>query len=116
MVNKAVVAAQQLAAIGLQAEVIDPRTLVPLDKATLIQSVTRTGHVVIAHEAPVYGGPGAEIAALLADEAITHLDGPIVRVGASNTPMPYSPPLEAAVVPQIADIVAAAKRACGRSA
>lgn len=109
MVQKALQAAEALAKDGLSAEVIDPRTLVPLDKATLIQSVAKTGHVVIAHEAHRRGGPGAEIAAMLADEAVEYLDGPILRVGAKNVPLPYSPILENYVLPDVKDIVAAAK-------
>jgi acetoin:2,6-dichlorophenolindophenol oxidoreductase subunit beta len=109
MVQKALQAADALAKEGLSAEVIDPRTLVPLDKATLIQSVAKTGHVVIAHEAHLRGGPGAEIAAMLADEAVEYLDGPILRVGAKNVPLPYSPILENYVLPDVKDIVAAAK-------
>jgi acetoin:2,6-dichlorophenolindophenol oxidoreductase subunit beta len=109
MVQKALQAADALAKEGLSAEVIDPRTLVPLDKATLIRSVAKTGHVVIAHEAHLRGGPGAEIAAMLADEAVEYLDGPILRVGAKNVPLPYSPILENYVLPDVKDIVAAAK-------
>lgn len=112
MVKKSLAAAEQLAREGVSAEVIDPRTLVPLDKATLIQSVAKTGHVVIAHEAHLRSGPGAEIAATLAEEAVEYLDGPIVRVGAKNVPLPYSPVLENFVLPDVKDIVAAVK-ACG---
>jgi pyruvate/2-oxoglutarate/acetoin dehydrogenase E1 component len=106
---KALKAAEDLAQEGISAEVIDPRTLVPLDKATLIQSVAKTGHVFIAHEAHLRGGPGAEIAAMLAEEAVEYLDGPVRRVGARNVPLPYSPVLENYVLPDVKDIVAAAK-------
>ncbi len=109
LVPKALKAADELARGGISAEVVDPRTLVPLDKATLIQSVAKTGHVVIAHEAHLRGGPGAEIAAVLADEAVEYLDGPIRRVGARNVPLPYSPVLENYVLPDVKDVVAAAK-------
>jgi pyruvate dehydrogenase E1 component beta subunit len=109
LVPKALQAAEELAQAGISAEVIDPRTLVPLDKATLIQSVAKTGRVVIAHEAHLRGGPGAEIAAMLAEEAVEYLDGPIHRVGARNVPLPYSPVLENYVLPDTRDIVAAAK-------
>ncbi len=112
MVKKSLQAAEQLAREGISAEVIDPRTLVPLDKATLIQSVAKTGHVVIAHEAHLRSGPGAEIAAMLAEEAVEYLDGPIVRVGAKNVPLPYSPILENFVLPDVKDVVAAVK-SCG---
>jgi pyruvate dehydrogenase E1 component beta subunit len=109
MVNKALEAADSLAQDGISAEVIDPRTLVPLDKETLIQSVARTGRVVIAHEAHRRSGPGAEIAAMLAEEAVEYLDGPIVRVAAKNVPLPYSPILERFVLPDVEDIVTAAR-------
>ena len=88
---------------------IDPRTLVPLDKETLKKSVAKTGRVVIAYEGHQRAGAGAEIAAMLAEEAIEYLDGPIVRVGAKNVPLPYSPVLENFVLPDTADIVAAVK-------
>jgi pyruvate dehydrogenase E1 component beta subunit len=94
---------------GISAEVIDPRTLIPLDKETMIQSVAKTGRVVIAHEAHLRAGPGAEIAAVLAEEAIEYLDGPIVRVGARNVPLPYSPILEQYVLPGAAEIVNAVR-------
>jgi pyruvate dehydrogenase E1 component beta subunit len=109
LVNKALEAADLLAQGGIDAEVIDPRTLVPLDKETLIQSVAKTGRVVIAHEAHHRAGPGAEIAAILAEEAVEYLDGPIVRVAAKNVPLPYSPILENFVLPDVGDIVTAAR-------
>jgi pyruvate dehydrogenase E1 component beta subunit len=109
MVGKALEAAGQLSMEGISAEVIDPRTLIPLDKETMIQSVAKTGRVVIAHEAHLRAGPGAEIAAVLAEEAIEYLDGPIVRVGARNVPLPYSPILEQYVLPGAAEIVNAVR-------
>lgn len=109
MAPKALEAAAQLEREGVSVEVVDPRTLVPLDKATLIRSVRKTSRVVIAHEAHLRGGPGAEIAAMLAEDAIEYLDGPIVRVGAKNVPLPYSPVLEAYVLPGVEDIVGAAR-------
>jgi pyruvate dehydrogenase E1 component beta subunit len=110
MVQKALQAAEKLAAEGIDAEVIDPRTLVPLDAQSLIDSVAKTGRVVIAHEAHVRSGPGAEIAAVLAERAIEYLDGPILRVGAKNVPLPYSPELEQSVLPGVEDVVQAVKR------
>jgi pyruvate dehydrogenase E1 component beta subunit len=107
MLPKALEAAEALAADGLQIEVVDPRTLVPLDKAALIQSVAKTGHVLIAHEAHKRAGPGAEIAAMLAEEAIEYLDGPILRIGTKNVPLPYSPVLENFVLPGVQDMVVA---------
>ncbi len=88
---------------------IDPRTLVPLDRETLIRSAAKTGRVVIAHEAHRRSGPAAEIAAVLAEEAIEFLDGPIVRVAARNVPLPYSPVLEEYVLPGVQDLVRAAQ-------
>jgi acetoin:2,6-dichlorophenolindophenol oxidoreductase subunit beta len=115
MVQKALEAAEHLAAEGIDVEVIDPRTLVPLDKQALIESVMKTGRVVVTHEAHVRSGPGAEIAAVLAEEAIEYLDGPILRVGAKNVPLPYSPELEASVLPGTAEIETAVRRLCVRS-
>ena len=116
MVQKALEAAENLAGEGIEAEVIDPRTLVPLDRQTLIDSVAKTGRIVIAHEAHLRNGPGAEIAAMLAEEAVEYLDGPILRVGAKNVPLPYSPELEQYVLPGVEDVVQAARRLCGSAA
>jgi acetoin:2,6-dichlorophenolindophenol oxidoreductase subunit beta len=109
MVPKALQAADQLSRAGIQVEVIDPRTLVPLDKHTLIASTAKTGRVVIVHEAHRRAGPGAEIAAMLAEEAVEYLDGPIFRIGAKNVPLPYSPVLEDYVLPGTEDIVTVVK-------
>jgi pyruvate/2-oxoglutarate/acetoin dehydrogenase E1 component len=109
MAQKALQAAAKLSAEGIEAEVIDPRTLVPLDAQTLVESVAKTGHVVIAHEAHVRSGPGAEIAAVLAEQALEYLDAPILRVGAKNVPLPYSPELEQSVLPGVDDVIRAAK-------
>jgi pyruvate dehydrogenase E1 component beta subunit len=110
MLPKALEAAETLAARGIEAEVIDPRTLVPLDKETILASVRKTSRLVIVHEAHKRLGPGAEIAAMVAEEGIGYLDGPIVRVTAKNVPLPYSPDLENFVLPQVEDIVAAAAK------
>jgi pyruvate dehydrogenase E1 component beta subunit len=110
MLPKALAAAETLAGEGISVEVVDPRTLVPLDKETLIASVRKTSRVVIAHEAHKRLGPGAEIAAMIAEEAIGTLDGPIARVAARNVPLPYSPELENYVLPQTGEIVEAARR------
>jgi pyruvate dehydrogenase E1 component beta subunit len=109
MVKKSLEAAAILGSEGIEAEVIDVRTLVPLDRETLIRSVVKTSRVVIAHEAHQRSGPGAEIAAVLAEEAIEYLDGPIRRVAARNVPLPYSPVLEEFVLPGVQDIVEAAR-------
>lgn len=105
MVPEALEAAAILAAEGIDAEVLDPCTLVPLDKETIVNSVRKTSRVVIAHEAHKRLGPGAEIAAMIAEEAIGYLDAPIVRVAAANVPIPYSPDLERFVLPGCDDIV-----------
>jgi pyruvate dehydrogenase E1 component beta subunit len=104
MVLHSLQARQMLAEKNIRAEVIDVRTLVPLDKTTLIESVAKTSRVLIAHEAHERSGPGAEIAAMLASEAVEYLDGPIMRVAAKNVPIPYSPVLEEYVLPGVEDI------------
>jgi pyruvate/2-oxoglutarate/acetoin dehydrogenase E1 component len=96
---KVMEAADQLAEMGISAEIIDPRTLVPLDITTLIDSVKKTNRVVIVHEAHRRAGPGAEIAAILAEEAIGYLDAPIIRVATKNVPFPYNPDLENFMLP-----------------
>jgi acetoin:2,6-dichlorophenolindophenol oxidoreductase subunit beta len=94
---------------GIEAEVIDPRTLVPLDLDTLARSVKRTGRAVVAHEAVTAGGFGAELAAQLQAAAFDYLEAPIQRVGAPYTPVPVSPPLEDAYRPGAREIVRAAR-------
>ncbi len=100
-------AAEKLAQDGISAEVIDPRTLVPFDKETVINSVKKTNRVVIVHEAHKRAGPGAEIAAMLAEEAIGYLDAPVVRVATKNVPFPYHPALEQYILPTEDEIIAA---------
>jgi acetoin:2,6-dichlorophenolindophenol oxidoreductase subunit beta len=109
MVHQALAAADLLAKEGVKAEVLDPRTLVPLDKQTILESVKKTGKVVIVHEAPIFGGFGGEIAATIADEAFYSLDAPIKRVGAPYTPVPAHPILEKFYLPNAEKIVKAAK-------
>ena len=109
MVKEALAAAETLEKDGLAAEVIDPRTLVPLDEKTLINSVRKTGRVVVVHEAWKRGGFGAEIAAMIMEEAMDYLDAPVKRVGGLNVPTPFSPALEKYVVPNENDIVKAVK-------
>jgi pyruvate/2-oxoglutarate/acetoin dehydrogenase E1 component len=110
MVAEALTAATELARDGIEAEVIDPRTLVPLDKARILESVSRTSRAVIVHEATKRSGWGAEMAALIAEEAFHNLDGPVVRVAGANTPIPASPMLEALHRPNAARIAAAVRR------
>jgi len=109
LVADALEAAQRLAADGIEAEVIDPRTLVPLDLDTLAQSLRRTGRAVIAHEAVTAGGFGAELAAQLQAAAFDYLEAPIQRVGAPYTPIPVSPSLEDAYRPGAKEIEAAVR-------
>jgi pyruvate dehydrogenase E1 component beta subunit len=99
MVNKALGVAEKLAEEGISVEVIDPRTLVPLDTGPIVESVKKTGRLVVAEEGCLTGGFGAEVAAIAAKEAFDHLDAPIERVAARNTPVPFAPRLESAVIP-----------------
>jgi pyruvate dehydrogenase E1 component beta subunit len=110
LVHDALAAADVLAADGIEVEVIDPRTLVPLDLATIVRSVERTGRLVVAHEAVGHGGFGAEIAAQVQAAAFDYLDAPVMRVAAPFTPIPFSPPLEDAYLPGADEIVAAVRR------
>jgi len=110
LVDDALAAAELLD--GIDAEVIDPRTLVPLDLDTIVESVRKTGRLVIAHEAVEHGGVGAEIAAQVQSAAFDHLDAPVVRVGAPFAPIPFSPPLEDAWLPGIDAVVAAVQEVC----
>ena len=106
-------AAELVEAEGLSLEVIDPRTLVPFDREGLRASLEKTGRLLIAHEAPVRGGFGAEIAAIAAEEMWETLRAPIVRVCGTNTPMPYAPELEGFVIPDAARIAQAARSLVG---
>ncbi len=105
-------AAETLAGEGIAAEVIDLRSLKPLDEAAILASVTRTGRLVVVHEANRLCGVGAEIAALVAEEAFVSLKAPIVRLGGPDAPVASSYPLEQAFVPQAEAIAAAAERLC----
>ena len=95
---------------GLSVEVIDLRTLNPLDRETILTSVRKTGKVVIVHEDTLTGGFGGEIAAIIAEEAFDRLDAPVLRVAAKDCPVPFAPPLEYAMLPQEADVVKALER------
>jgi len=108
MVHRALEAAEDLAKEGISVEVIDPRTLSPLDEEAILASVRRTNRLIIAEEACKTGGFGAEVAALVAEEAIDALDAPIRRVGAFDVPIP-SGPLEGAVIPKAEDIASAVR-------
>jgi pyruvate/2-oxoglutarate/acetoin dehydrogenase E1 component len=112
LVPEAMAAAERLAdEHGIEAEVIDPRTLMPLDLEAIVESVRRTSRLVVAHEAVEHGGFGAEVAAAVQEAAFDYLDAPIARVGAPFTPVPFSPPLEDAYVPGADDVYAAVEAA-----
>jgi len=105
MVIAALEAAEQLAAQGLEAEVIDPRTLVPLDKETLLASLRKTGYALVVDEGVERYGASAELAAILNAEAFDYLDAPVLRIGAAAVPIPFSPPLELRTIPNVEQIV-----------
>lgn len=109
-VNDALAAADKLKEDGISAEVVDLRTLVPLDAATLLESVARTRRAVVIHEAVVRGGFGGELSALITENLFDTLAAPVQRVGAANTPVPYARELEREFLPGVGDIVDAAKR------
>src|SRR5918996_3969590 len=103
-------AAAEMEKEGLDVEVIDLRTLAPMDKQAILASVKKTSKVLILHEASRTGGIGGEIAAMLAEEAFEWLDAPVIRVASIDTPVPYSPPLEDYYLPQTKDVVDAARK------
>jgi 2-oxoisovalerate dehydrogenase E1 component len=108
-VPQAMRAARELAAEGVDVEVLDPRTLVPLDVGAIATSVARTSRVVVAHEAVRFGGFGAEIAAHVAEHCFWDLDAPVVRVGAPSHPVPYQKDLELRTLPGASEIAAAVR-------
>lgn len=109
MVQRALEAAERLATDGIDVEVIDPRTLVPFDLETIVESVERTGKVLVVHEAPKTGGAGGEIAAAIQESAFTSLDAPVARLGAADVPIPQHSRLEQVVIPSAAAIEQAAR-------
>jgi pyruvate dehydrogenase E1 component beta subunit len=112
MVGKALEAAEQLAQQGIEAEVINLRTLRPLDTDTIVQSVQKTNRLVSVEEGWPVAGMGSEIAALMMEHAFDHLDAPVLRVCAKDVPLPYAKNLETLALPQVADIVEAVKKVC----
>jgi pyruvate dehydrogenase E1 component beta subunit len=111
MVQRALEAAERLAREGIEAEVIDPRTLRPLDRETIVRSVCKTGRVLVVQEAPAACGVGAELAATVVEsEAFDYLDAPVRRLTGRDVPIPYNRTLERAAVPQVEDIVAAGRQ------
>jgi pyruvate dehydrogenase E1 component beta subunit len=109
MVKRTLAAAEELATMGIDAEVIDPRTLVPLDKKMILSSVRKTEHLVIIQEAIRRGGVASDIASIVQEEAFDYLDAPIKILAGKNTPIPFNLNLEKACVPQQEDIVHAVK-------
>ena len=110
MVSRSLAAAEQLAEEGIEVEIVDPRTLRPLDAEPIIQSVIKTGRVLIVHEAAKTGGFGGELAATIVEsKAFGYLDAPIVRLAGRDMPIPYNRILEYHTVPQVEDIVAKAR-------
>jgi 2-oxoisovalerate dehydrogenase E1 component beta subunit len=109
MVHASLEAAAALAAEGRSAEVVDLRTLLPLDVESILATVRKTGRLLIVHEATRTGGPGGEVAALVSERAFSDLDAPIIRVAPPDTPVPYSPPLEEFFLPNAAKIQAASR-------
>ena len=115
MVHESVAAAEKLAADGIECEVIDPRTLQPLDTDTIVASARRTNRVLVVHEAVRFGGLGAEIAAQIQEAAFDHLDAPVGRIGAPFSPVPFSPALEQHYIPSSKSIEAGVREAMFRS-
>src|SRR5258706_12274547 len=111
MVGVAVKAAEELAAQGISCEIIDPRTLVPLDLDTIIGSVKKTGHLITVEEAVHAGGWGSEVATQVTDQAIWYLEGPVIRVTIGQGIIPFSQPLEEALLPDKDDVIKAVRRA-----
>jgi acetoin:2,6-dichlorophenolindophenol oxidoreductase subunit beta len=114
LVHEALAAAQQAEEQGISVEVVDPRTLQPLDEAALVNSVKKTNRAVVAHEAITRMGFGAEVASVLQYQAFDWLDAPIERVGAKFTPLPFAPVMEEWVIPHADDVLQAVMRTVGR--
>ncbi len=115
MVQIALGAADLLAGIGVSAEVVDPRTLWPLDEKTLVESVKKTSRAIVLDEGYGRYGVTAELAAVIAEGAFYSLDGPVLRMGAMHVPVPFSPPLEDLTVATSKDVFEAARKLCGKS-
>jgi 2-oxoisovalerate dehydrogenase E1 component beta subunit len=110
MVHTALEAAEILARDGIDAEIIDLRTVSPLDGAAIIETVKKTNKVIILHEHARTGGLAGEIAAIINEEAFDDLDGPIVRITSLDSPVPFSPPQEEYFLPKVSDVVREARR------
>lgn len=109
MVHVALESAAALETEGVQVEVVDLRTLLPLDEEAILTSAAKTGKIVVLHEDRRRGGIGGEISAIISEKAFEYLDGPVVRVASLDTPVPYSPPLEEAYMPNAAKLTSAIK-------
>jgi len=114
MVNLSLSAAEKLSGDGISVEVVDPRTLSPLDEESILDSVRKTHRLVIVHEEVKFAGSGAEIAAMVAEKAFDYLDAPIIRVAAPFTPVPFSPTLEAEFIPSEEKIIEAVRTVIGK--
>jgi pyruvate dehydrogenase E1 component beta subunit len=115
MVHVALEAAGMLAEIGLSAEVVDPRTMAPLDKQTLIESAKKTSRAIVIDEGYERYGVTAELASVIADGAFYYLDAPVKRMGAMDVPIPFSPALEDLTIPTAKAVMEMAKTLCGRN-
>ena len=115
MVYVALEAAEKLATLGISAEVVDPRTTVPLDKQTIVDSAKKTSRAIVIDEGYEQYGVTAEIASIIADGAFYYLDAPVKRMGAMNVPIPFSPVLEDQTVPTADRVVEIAKSLCGKN-
>lgn len=109
MVHAALDAARKLAAEGIEMEVVDLRTLAPLDREAVLATAKKTGKVILLHEDTLTGGLGGELAGIIAEHAFDCLDGPLLRIAAPDTPVPYSPPLEEAFLPNVEKVLAKAR-------
>jgi pyruvate dehydrogenase E1 component beta subunit len=110
MVSRSLSVAEEFAREGIEIEVVDPRTLRPLDKDSIFGSVKKTGRLIVADEGPITCGVSAEISAMVAEEAVEYLQAPILRVGSPDTPVPFSPPLENIYIPDEEDVREAIQR------
>ena len=114
LVHESLAAAEQAEAEGISVEVVDPRTLLPLDEETIVGSVRKTTRCVTAHEAVTRGGFGSELAAVIQHGAFDYLDAPIERVGSKFAPLPFAPVMEQWVVPHAEDVLEAIKKTVAR--
>jgi len=115
MTGYALAAAEELAKMGIDAEVVDPRTIRPLDEATILASVAKTNRAVVIEEGWRFAGIGAEISARIMEKGFDDLDAPVARVTGKDVPMPYAANLENHALPSVAEIVEAARVTCNRA-